>query len=279
MHNHLHLHPVFKKLVHTSVFAISLFFPQFGSSNSLWLVSIIPGLVPRTYGARSLFVALQCPWSCLPSLFQPHDDLDFQCVKAFEYCAWCHFVQKHLLNDENKKMLSGENGNFRCQRENWCCSPVTKLVSRVIAYTLAHMYVTVSVTFPFSSCPHSHSFKGRYNKIFNSHLFFCFLTSALRDSDAAFVLYFWLLYFFLWVILQFSCLMVKAKRFNEKLEWMTETRPQGAQQDLLVKISALLILSHSESCVPTARPEHLLHSGRRSCPLISAHAEIQTLKQ
>lgn len=93
------------------------------------------------------------------------------------------------------------------------------------------------------------------------------------------VVFFWLLYFPLWIILRFSCLMVKAKRFNEKVEWMTETRPQGAQQDLLVKISVLLILSHSESCVPTARPEHLLHGGRRSCPLISAHPEIQTLTQ
>lgn len=59
---------------------------------------------------------------------------------------------------------------------------------------------------------------------------------------------------------------------------MTETRPQGAQQDLLVKISVLLILSHSESCVPTARLEHLLHGGRRSCPLISAHPNTKAIK-
>lgn len=40
--------------------------------------------------------------------------------------------------------------------------------------------------------------------------------------------------------------------------------PQGAQQDALVKISTLLMLSHAESCVLTARLKHLLHSGRRS---------------
>lgn len=39
--------------------------------------------------------------------------------------------------------------------------------------------------------------------------------------------------------------------------------PQGAQQDVLVKISTLLMLSHAETCVLTARPKHLLHSGRR----------------
>lgn len=40
--------------------------------------------------------------------------------------------------------------------------------------------------------------------------------------------------------------------------------PQGAQQDALVKISTLLMLSHAESCVLTARLKHLLHGGRRS---------------
>lgn len=38
--------------------------------------------------------------------------------------------------------------------------------------------------------------------------------------------------------------------------------PQGAQQDVLVKMSTLLMLSHAETCVLTARPKHLLHSRR-----------------
>lgn len=38
--------------------------------------------------------------------------------------------------------------------------------------------------------------------------------------------------------------------------------PQGAQQDVLVKISTLLMLSHAETCMLTARLKHLLHSRR-----------------